>query len=205
MKIPMPIRELTAAVLAALLAGTIHAATPEEAATSLVRESLDSAIEVLRNGSLPDDEKRARIEEIAYDRFDFATMSRLVLARNWKRFNREQRTAFLAEFKLHLSVTYGKTLLNYKDEEITIKDSRAERNGDVTVRTEVRGSSVEPILISYRLRNRNESWRVIDVIVEGVSLISNFRSQTQEIISSSGPDGLIEMLREKNAKGQEEG
>jgi phospholipid transport system substrate-binding protein len=205
MTIRTPIREILAAVVAALLAGAVHAASPEESAESVVRETLDAAILVLEDSSFSDDDKIERIEQLAYARFDFRTMARLVLARNWKRFTPEQREAFISEFKRHLSLTYGKTLLNYGDEDIEYKDRRLERNGDVTVQTRIVGSSIEPVVISYRLRNREDAWGVIDVVVEGVSLVSNFRAQTQEIVSSDGPDRLIEILREKNENRATEG
>jgi phospholipid transport system substrate-binding protein len=205
MTIRTPTREALAAVLAAFLAGPIHAASPEESAESVVRQTLDAAVAVLEDASLSDDDKIGRIEQLAYARFDFRTMARLVLARNWKRFTPEQREAFIAEFKRHLSLTYGRTLLNYGDEDIEYKDRRLERNGDVTVQTRIVGSSMDPVVISYRLRNREDSWGVIDVVVEGISLVSNFRDQTKEIVSNSGPDRLIEILREKNENRANEG
>ncbi len=66
------------------------------------------------------------------------------------------------------------------------------------MRTEVHGRG-DPIRVEYRMREREGRWRVIDVIIDGVSLLSNFRAQTQEIISEVGADGLIQRLREKNA------
>jgi phospholipid transport system substrate-binding protein len=115
----------------------------------------------------------------------------------------KQRADFEQEFKRHLSVTYGSSVDRYSEEEVEVSDSRAERNGDVTVRTRVVGKG-DSIHVDYRLRSRSNEWYVIDVIIEGVSMVSNFRSQTQEIISQEGPDGLIEKLREKNTEREAE-
>lgn len=174
-------------------------------ARALVRGTLDAVVEVLQDSSLSLEQKRERTEEIAYARFDFDTITRLVLARNWKRLSQEQRSDFVVEFRRHLSLTYGETLQRYEDEQIAIDRSRFERNGDVTVRTRIVGASADAVLVDYRLRKKEAGWSVIDVIIEDVSLILNFRTQTQEIISEIGPDGLIERLRQKNAERESQG
>ncbi len=78
--------------------------------------------------------------------------------------------------------------------------ARAENNEDVSVKTKILGGSADGVEIEYRLREDAGQWKVIDVIIEGVSLIANFRSQVQDIIRAEGPDKLIEKLRQKNAE-----
>src|SRR5262249_14796852 len=133
------------------------------------------------------------------DRFDFELISRLVLAQNWSKFSAQQKTDFIDAFKKHLSATYRDTLNNFRDETIEIAGSRAEKNGDVTVMTGVKGDSGDA-KADYRIRKSDAGWRGIDVIIEGVSLVQNFRSQAQEIVSAEGPDGLIQKLRAKQLK-----
>jgi phospholipid transport system substrate-binding protein len=164
----------------------------------MVRETIDAVLVVVRDKSLSRDQRLDRIESIAEGRFDFSTISRLILARNWRRLSAQQRDDFVTEFKRHLSLTYGQSIDSYKDERVTVEGARAERNGDVTVRTKVEGASATPVLVDYRLRDRDGAWTCIDVIIEGVSLLQNFRTQTQEIIHEVGPDGLVQRLREKN-------
>jgi phospholipid transport system substrate-binding protein len=193
------------ALVALLLAAGARAEEidPEAAqaeARATVKSTLDAVVAVLQDKSLSVAEQEAQVEKIAYTRFDFQTIARLVLARNWKRLSAEQRSDFVDEFERHLSLTYGKTLQSYQDETILVDRSRFEKNKDVTVRTRILGAGAEPILVDYRMRQhkKKQEWNVIDVIIEGVSLISNFRTQTKEIISDVGPDGLIERLRKKN-------
>ena len=174
-------------------------------AKATVRMTLDEVVGVLQDESLSPEQKRERTEEVAYKRFDFETISRLVLARNWRRLSAEQRSDFVTEFKRHLSLTYGDTLQEYQDETFTVDRTRFEKRGDVTVRTTIVGASVDPIVVDYRLRKKQDGWYIIDVITESVSLIVNFRSQTKEIISQSGPGGLIDRLREKNEKRESQG
>jgi len=139
---------------------------------------------------------------LVYAAVDFATLSRLVLARNWSRFTPDQQTAFVEEFKRHLSVTYGDAVDSYKNEEVQITGDREEARGDWTVRTKVLRGGPDDILVDYRLRNVGDEWKIIDFVVEGVSLVANFRAQFQELLGSNTPEGLIQLLRDKNAKGE---
>jgi phospholipid transport system substrate-binding protein len=122
-----------------------------------------------------------------------------VLGRNWPKLSPKQRDEFVVEFKRHLSGTYWKTLEDYRDQKVTVTGARAEKKGDVTVRSTIDAERAEPIRMDYRMRQKGGEWSVIDVVIEGVSLVQNFRSQTQEIIGEVGVDGLIERLRQKNA------
>jgi phospholipid transport system substrate-binding protein len=193
----------SAARIALLALACTAAAEAAPAPKEFVSETTTQVIAVLKDGSLSSDAKRARVEEIAYSRFDFPTVSRLVLARNWTRLSPEQQTRFIDEFKRHLSVTYGRNLDSYHNETVAIVGEREEARGDYTVKTKiVRGGPSEDILVDYRLRKVGDEWRIIDVTIEGVSLVANFRSQFQDIMASGGPDRLLALLGEKNAKGE---
>ena len=174
----------------------------EDSPRAVVEKVADAVLAVLRDTSLTSDEKRSRIEDIVYANVDFATLSRLVLARNWSRFYETQREEFTNEFKRHLSVTYGKNVDSYKNERVAILGDREEARGDWTVQTKILRGGPEDILVNYRLRRVNTRWAIIDFIVEGVSLVSNFRAQFQEIIASGGAEKLLRLLREKNATGE---
>ena len=166
----------------------------------VLRSTIDEVLAALGDESLSREQRLDRVQKIAEVRFDFDRMSRLVLARNWRKLSEEQRGEFLVEFKRHLSLTYGRGFEQFSDERIEIESQRTESNGDVTIKTRVVGGSADDTKIDYRMRARGGSWYVIDVIIEAVSLVSNFRSQIQEIISQKGPEHLIQTLRDKNAK-----
>lgn len=168
----------------------------EQAARDAVQSTIDRVVVILGDEALDIDQKKNEIEAIAIDSFNFDVISRLVLARNWKKFTEMQRSDFTEVFKRHLSATYRDTLDNYSDESITIDSARSESNGDVTVKSAVHIGS-DDVKVDYRLRKSGERWLGIDVIVEGVSLVQNFRAQAQEIVSNEGPDALIERLRAK--------
>jgi phospholipid transport system substrate-binding protein len=197
-------RRLRAACVVVLLWAGQNAGTGAalESPTAVVQHTADAVVAVLADKSLTTPQKRSKVEQIVYAHFDFTTLSKLVLARNWKQLSPAQQHDFVEEFKRHLSVTYGRNVETYNNERAVITGDRQESNGDWTVKTKIVRPSAEAILVDYRLRKQDDSWQVIDVIIEGVSLVANFRSQFQEILSSSNPDHLIQLLREKNAKGE---
>ena len=139
---------------------------------------------------------------IAYGAIDFPTLCKLVLARNWPKFSPSQRGEFEDEFKQHLSMTYGRNVDSYKNEKVQILGERPEQRDDVTVQTKILRGGSDDVAVDYRLRQSDGQWKIIDVIIEGVSLVSNFRSQFQDIVANGGPDRLLALLKEKNATGE---
>jgi phospholipid transport system substrate-binding protein len=209
---PSAWRALAASLLlvAVPLAGSAEAGMsaptePEIARASgpvrLISDTVDEVIDVLNDSSLSPAARRVRIEKIAYARFDFDTMSKLVVARYWKRFTPEQRDEFIREFKAFLARTYGARIDQYNQQQVEIVGERPEARGDVTVLTRIRGGEFEGAEVNYRLRQRDGVWRVIDVKVEGISLVLNYRDQFKSLLSRGGPEGLLEKLRKKNAEG----
>jgi phospholipid transport system substrate-binding protein len=194
---------LVLAATALAIAGTLAHAGSGDAPRAVVQRMTDAALTVLRDQSASADDKRHHLEQIVYAEADFDTMSRLVLARNWSKFSPEQQTEFVREFKADLSLTYGRNIENYHNERVEVVGDQDEGRGDWTVKTKIlRGGGASDILVDYRLRKENDTWKIIDIVVERVSLVSNFRSQFQEIASQGGPEKVLSMLREKNAKGE---
>ena len=190
-------------VLAALLASVSQLALAASSPRDVVRELSDAVIAVLQEKSLSADAKREKIRGIVQGYVDFPTMARLVLARNWASLTDAQKPEFIEEFKQHLSVVYGKNVESYNNEKVQITGDRDESRGDWTVHTKIlRPQGGADILVDYRLRNLNGDWKVIDLIIERVSLVSNFRAQFQDVIANGGIERLLQLLREKNAAGQ---
>ena len=186
-----------------LLAGAVAAAPVENpdqataAARSTLSDTVDEVLGVLRDAD-GTDAKLVRLEAITDRRFDFPRMTKLVLGRNRKKLSEEQQVEFQHEFKRHLTITYGNRIEGFAGEQIEIGEARLERNGDVTVKTKLVGGAADGLLVDYRMRESEGSWGIIDVVIEGVSLVQNFRAQIQDIVSSKGADQLIVELRTKN-------
>ena len=198
------LRRSAIGLVAVALLGAPAFADDAAEARAVVRETVDQVLEILSRADLNDAQRRQQIEEIAYARFDFATISRLVLTRKWKQFSPEQRQEFVEQFKIQLSKNYGSRITRYEQEQVKIVDQRLERNSDVTVKTRIDGGAADEIEVDYRLRRKDREkegpWMVIDVIVEGVSLVSSYRSQFAEVLNHQDPGELLKQLREKNAK-----
>src|SRR5262245_42250651 len=173
-------------------------AAPADEARAVMERTVADVLAVLRDASLPLQAKRDRIQKIAYDRFDFVTMSKLVLKRDWKKFDAGQQQEFVAEFREHLSARYGENLGRYERENVEVASHQTEKNGDVTVNTVIRGGKYDGTPVNYRLR-KNSDWQVIDVVIENVSLVSSFRQQFADVLARSGPTGVLAKLKERNA------
>ena len=164
----------------------------------LIDETAGQIVGILAMKDETPETRIRQIEEIAYEIFDFTTMSKLVLARNWRKLDKEKRAEFVREFKRHLSRTYGTRLDRYEQEKVDVYAAQVEVRDDVSVKTRIIGGQFDGAEISYRLRNRKEKWRIIDVVIEGVSLVSNYRSQFAEVLNSGSIDDLLTKLRDKN-------
>jgi phospholipid transport system substrate-binding protein len=202
MSVPSTFNLRVLTLLLIICSATAGRARAADSPAAVVQQTADAVVVVLAEPGLTVEQKREKIQEIVYAHFDFETLARLVLARNWKQLSPEQQKEFVEEFKKHLSMTYGKNVELYNKEHAVVTGDRAEPGGDWTVKTKIVRPSAADVLVDYRLRRAEDGWKVIDVIIEGVSLVANFRSQFQEIVSNEGPQRLINLLREKNAKGE---
>ena len=178
--------------------GVATAQGADQSPRAVVDHTVNAALAVLQDRDLPTAEKRVRLERIVYANVDFDVLARLVLAQEWNRFSEAQHATFLAEFKQHLSQTYGDRIESYRDERVEIVGERDEVRGDHTVRTKIVRDGPNDIAVDYRLRAHEGNWRIIDFVIEGVSLVANYRAQFQEVLGNGGPARLIEELREKN-------
>ena len=131
--------------------------------------------------------------------FDFGRMTALAVGRNWPKASAEQRSALTSEFRTLLVRTYSSALTTYKNQVIEVKPLRAAAaDTDVTVRTQVKQAGSEPISIDYSMEKIPGGWRVYDVVVGGVSLVTNYRESFNVQIRDGGVDGLIKSLASKN-------
>ena len=173
-------------------------AAPSDDARATMQKTVDDVLVILGDKALALPAKRDRIQAIAYERFDFETMSKLVLKRDWKKFDAAQQQEFVTEFREHLSARYGENLGRYENEKVQVTSHHAETNGDVSVKTVIRGGKFDGTPVDYRLRNASQ-WRVIDVVIENVSLVSSFRTQFADVLAKGGPTGVLAKLKERNA------
>ena len=131
--------------------------------------------------------------------FNFSRMTALAVGRNWPKASPEQQKALISEFRALLVRTYSSALSTYKNQVIEFKPMRAAAgDSDVTVRTQVKQHGAEPISIDYAMEQTPTGWKVYDVVVGGVSLVTNYRETFNAEIRDGGVDGLIKSLISKN-------
>lgn len=131
--------------------------------------------------------------------FNFTRMTALAVGQEWRKANPEQKAKLAAEFKILLVRTYANALVSYKNQSIDYKPLRmAPTDVEVTVKTEVRQTSGQPIQLDYSLQKKDDGWKVFDIVVAGVSLVTNYRDSFGQEIRNGGIDGLIASLASKN-------
>lgn len=139
------------------------------------------------------------VESTILPLFDFRHMTQLAVARDWRLASPEQQNALIVEFRTLLVRTYSTALANYSDQAIEYKPLRAVPGAtDVTVKSTVAQSGAEPTTIDYRMEKTTAGWKVYDIKISGISLITNYRSTFARTIRDGGVDGLIKSLADKN-------
>jgi phospholipid transport system substrate-binding protein len=135
--------------------------------------------------------------------FDFSRMTQLAVARNWRAATPTQQAALTAAFKSLLVRTYSAALASYRDQVIEFRSLRsAPADTEVTVKSVVKQSGIAPIAMDYDMEKTPAGWKVFDIKVAGISLVTNYRDSFSEIIRDDGVDGLIKALEDKNRQGE---
>ena len=193
------IRSLLGVALLALSSVAFAEVSPDV----LVRTTADEVLEIVKKDKdiQAGDQKKifALAEEKILPNFNFERVCRLVLGKYWTTATKEQKAVFQREFRSLLLRTYASALSKYRNQTIEYAPLRAEPGAKrVTVKTQVLQPGGQPIGIDYSLEKTNEHWKVYDIVIEGVSLVTNYRSQFSEEIRQSSLDGLIQKLIDKN-------
>jgi len=175
------------------------AASPLETAQTQVNRVL----EVLRDPALKAESAKAAKEKkiwaILDNVFDNTELSKRTLAQNWKRFSPDQQKEFIDLFGKLLGTVYMDRITAYKDEKVVFGKVTNLSDKTAEVQSEVVQSS-KSIPIHYRMILENGEWKVYDVVIEGVSLVQNYRTQFREILTNKSPEDLLKTLREKTRK-----
>lgn len=207
MRTTTALRRLPVMFLALLLGAAAAWAQPEEPG-ALVRETSDRMLAVLKEQHDAITAEPARlyglVHEIVLPHFDFERMSRWVLGKHWRQANAQQQQEFVNQFRTLLVRTYGTALLEYTDQQVRFLPARISADGkDATVRTEVVKPGAPAIPINYSMYLGDKGWKVYDVVIDGISLVSNYRTTFASEIRSHGIDALIKRLADRNATGGE--
>lgn len=182
------------------VAGTVAAQTaPDVLVKSVTTEVLDI---VRKDKDIRDGNTKKTIELVdakVVPHFNFERMTRLALGREARQATPEQIRVLTGEFRSLLVRTYSKALTEYRDQEVAYKPFKmAATDTDVKVRTEIKQTGGKPIALDYYLEMNSSGWKVYDIEVAGVSLVTNYRSSFASEIQQGGIDGLARSLQAKN-------
>jgi phospholipid transport system substrate-binding protein len=170
---------------------------------ALVKKVTDDVLTVVRqdaeiqNGNTK--KAIALVETKVVPYFNFQHMTALAMGRDWSKASPEQKKRLTEEFKALLVRTYSNSLTAYKNQTVAYKPTKMQAGEtDVIVKTEILQHGNKPIQLDYALEKMGDSWKVYDVIVAGISLVTNYRDTFMQEVRANGVDGLILMLANKN-------
>ncbi|MDJ0984373.1 MAG: ABC transporter substrate-binding protein [Desulfobacterales bacterium] len=143
------------------------------------------------------DAKIAEIQQIINEVFDFNELSRRTLGRDWKKFKPDQQKEFISLFEQILQNVYADRILAYTSETIEFGKETELKKGRVEVESYIVTLDNKKIPLFYRLTNKSGQWRVYDVVIEGISMIKNYRGQFREILKTKTPEDLLKTMRKK--------
>jgi phospholipid transport system substrate-binding protein len=193
---------IVAALVACLCLAPLAQAEQTSQAEAALRSSIDDILAILDDPAYADganraernDKLRAHIHEI----FDFKALTARALGVHWRQFSPVQQDDAARAMADLLEVTYRDALDKYNEQRVEYLESRELREDQVEIRTQV-VSNGQSLPIHYRMERQENAWRIYDVVIEGVSLVQNYRTQFQEIMLRKSPDELIAMLKDKAA------
>lgn len=148
--------------------------------------------------------KAAELAEVkVLPHFNFARMTTLAVGKDWRKASAEQQKTLVDEFRALLVRTYSKALTEYRNQTIEYKPLKMQpADTDVVVRTLVIQPGAKPVQIDYSLERNDQGWKVYDISVAGISLVTNYRGTFAQEVSAGGVDGLIATLKAKNKSGE---
>jgi len=177
-------------------------ARAEMTADELVKQTAEDVLATIKNDKDIQAGNQQKIFALAEEKilpnFDFDRVCRMVLGKNWKSATPEQQAAFQKEFRSLLLRTYATALGKYRNQVIEYKPLRAEPDAkNVSVKTQILQPGGQPIAVDYSLVKVDGGWKVYDIVIESVSLVTNYRSQFSNEIRTNGLDSLNKKLAEK--------
>ena len=195
------LRYVTQALSVVLLAVGVLVSANASASDAMaeVKATVDQVLQILKNPeykSAPA-QRRQKLRSVIGGHFDFADMSRSALAIHWKSLSEEQRGQFVRLFTSLMEAAYMSRIESYSGQKIEFLREREDSPGYYQVYTSIVQESAQPISVNYRLKQTDSGWKVYDVLVDGISLVGNYRNQFNRVINSKGYDRLVEQIKMK--------
>ncbi|MCY7387597.1 MAG: ABC transporter substrate-binding protein [Burkholderiales bacterium] len=193
-------------VVAAVLVGlNSQVASAQESPDALVRKNTTEILAAIKADKDLAAGNQQKIEKLADEKilplFNFVRMTQLAVGRNWKDASDAQKKSLIDAFRTLLIRTYSTSLTQFRNQTVEVKPTKmTAADTEVVVKTLIIQPGGQPIPIDYSMEKSGDSWKVYDVLIDGVSLVTNYRSSFNTEIQKSGIDGLVKSLADRNAK-----
>lgn len=171
-------------------------------ASKYIQDVGTNALAVISTKGGTKQQKQTQLQKIFADNVDFHWVGRFVLGRYWRQATEEQKTRYLTEYQKFLLLHYTARFTDYTSGSFKVTSARDDGDNEFTVSTQMQSTEIsnnEPVLVDYRVRKGDKGFRIFDVIVEGVSLLTTQRSEFSSVITNKGLDYLINQLATKSA------
>ena len=188
-------------VLLACVSLGVRADMPEPEA--LIRNTVDEVLAIVKQDKDIQTGNKKKVTELVdakvLPHFNFTHMTRLAVGKNWRNATPEQKKVLEIEFRNLLVRTYTTAFTTYKDQEVEVKPLKMANDAtEVTMKTFILNKGKQPLPVNYDMEKTASGWKVYDLSIEGVSLVTNYSGTFAEQVQKSGIDGLIKTLVEKN-------
>ncbi len=187
-------------VYLSLLAFPVWADTPIVLIKSAVDQAINTLTDPYLQGEDKKEERRTLLRQILLSRFDFREMAKRSLGTHWRKRTREDKSEFVRLFTNFVEKVYLGRIESYNNGEKFIYSNERIEGPNAEVRSKILTSKGEEFQINYKLHWVGEEWKIYDVVVENISLINNYRSQFNRIITKTSYDELVSMMRQKLSK-----
>jgi phospholipid transport system substrate-binding protein len=170
----------------------------------LIKDTVREVLDIVRHDKDLRSGNQKKILELVdakvLPHFNFERMTKLAVGKAWRTATPEQKQALMTEFRTLLVRTYTKAFTSYRDQSVVVKPLRMDSTAtEVTIKTEiVKPGAQQPVLVDYDMQKTPDGWKVYDLTVEGVSLVTSYRGTFADQVQQGGIDGLIKTLVEKN-------
>lgn len=181
-----------------LLGAPPLAAAPDvDGARAFIADLGQRAVDVLGDETLGKAREREELYRLLEQGFDLEMLARLAAGRSWREMSTQQQETFRRVFNTYILDTYSQRLASYSGEELRIDRAQAVSDSDVMVQATVLSQAYPPWRMDWRVRHRDGAFKVVDVLIEGVSMVVTQRNEFNAVVQARGVDGLTELLRER--------
>lgn len=166
---------------------------------TVVQNTVNQALEVLRDKSSPLPQRQEKLRQIVAQSFDFTEMAKSALGYHWKTLNPQQQQEFTTVFVAFIEDSYLSKLNDYRGQQVQFVKASQDGGDYAQVNTNIVREGKDPIHLDFRLMQESGAWKIYDVTVDAISIIANYRNQFNRVMNNQGYDTLIKDLKEKQA------